>query len=288
MRFYITFLLALALAGCLKTTDQIDPALLAADRESKLYVVCFIAPQDTILAAKVALSEPRIVITNEPSLLVKTATVTLSDEKQSIALAYDSTLGYYRAHPAGKFSIQPGQTYKLTVSMGENRQVTAQATVPEAIPIQRVEVDSSIIITPANQSILYQTTIFWDSPGGLAYYRGYGEFAQSIFDAQDRFLETRTSSSSFFVDRSNTPGPNRRSLTGSHTLVLPPEAKTRTKRARIGLFTTDLNYYRYHATLREQINTSNNSFAESTVLFSNIVGGYGVFAAYNASYVVLP
>ncbi len=288
MRFYLAFLLTLTLVSCLKTTDVVDPALLAADRESKLYVICFISPQDTVLAAKVALSEPRIVITNEPSLLVKTATVTLSDEKQRIVLAYDSTLGYYRAHPAGKFPIRPGQTYTLAVLMGENRQVTAQATVPEAIPIQRVQVDSSITTTAKNQSILYRTTIFWDSPGGLAYFRGYGEFAQSIFDAQGRLQETRTSSSSFFVDRSNTPGPNRRSLTGTHTLLLPPNNQTRIKRARIGLFTTDLNYYRYHSTLREQINTPNNSFAESTVLFSNIVGGYGVFAAYNASYVVLP
>jgi hypothetical protein len=288
MRVWVAFILTLTLAGCLKTTDSVDPALLAADRESKLYVICFISPQDTILAAKVARSEPKIITTNEPSLVVETATVTLSDEKHSIVLPYNSAVGYYRAKPGGGFSIQPGQTYRLTVLMGENSQVTAQATVPDAVPIQRVQVDSAVTKTAINQSVLYTTTIFWNSPGGLAYYRGYGEFTQMITDKQGTLLETRINSPSFFVDRANSPDPNLRSLTGTHTVVLPLNAKILTKRARIELFTTDLNYYRYHATLREQINTPNNSFAESTVLFSNITGGYGVFAAYNTAYVTLP
>ncbi len=97
MPVWVTLILTLLLAGCLKTTDQINPDRLMADRESKLYVVCFISPQDTVLSAKVALSEPRILPTNEPSLLVKTATVTISDAQQRITLPYDSTVDYYRA-----------------------------------------------------------------------------------------------------------------------------------------------------------------------------------------------
>ena len=283
----VALILTLLLAGCLKTTDQIDPDRLAADRESKRYVVCFISPQDTVLAAKVALSEPRILLTTEPSLLIKNATVTISDAQQRIMLPYDSTVGYYRA-PVGSFLIRSGQTYQLTVLTGENRRIVmAQATVPTPIPIQRVQIDSSITTTTSNQSILYRTTIFWDAPGGPGYYRGYGEFTQTVTGAPGSAPETRISPSSFFVDRANGPGPAVRSLTGTHTLVLPLTARIVSRLARIGLFTTDLNYYRYHASLREQINTPNNSFAESTVLFSNIAGGYGVFAAYNADYTML-
>lgn len=287
MPVWVALLLTLLLAGCLKTTDQIDPDRLIADRDSKLYVVCFISPQDTVLAAKVALSEPEILLIAEPSLLVKTATVTISNAQHSITLPYDSTVGYYRA-PVGSFLIQTGQTYQLRVLMDEGRRtVTAQATVPATVPIQRIQVDSSTTVTTTSQSVLYRTTLFWNAPGGLSYYRGYGEFTQTVIGALGSAPETRISPSSFFVDRANNPGPTVRSLTGTHTLVLPTAARIGSRRARIGLFTTDLNYYRYHATLREQINTPNNSFAESTVLFSNIVGGYGVFAAYNADYVVL-
>lgn len=287
MRVWVVILLALLLAGCLKTTDQIDSDLLTPDRESKPYVICFISPQDTVLAARVALSNPKISAIADPSLLVKTATVTISNGQNVILLPYDSSLAYYRAKPSNGFSIKAGQTYQLTVQLGEGRRVTAQATVPQAVAIQQVQRDSSITTTTANQSILYRTTIFWNAPGGVNYYRGYGEVSQLVVDPQGTLLETRVSQPAFFVDRENSPEPSLRSLTGMHTLVVPLNARVRTTRSRIGLFTTDLNYYRYHETLRDQINTPSTSFSESTILFSNIDGGFGVFAAYNASYITL-
>jgi hypothetical protein len=282
MRVWVVILLALLLVGCLKTTDQIDSGLLTPDRESKPYVICFISPQDTVLAARVALSNPKVSATADPSLLVKTATVTLSNGQNVISLPYDNSLAYYRVKPSNKFSIKAGQTYTLTVQLGEGLRVTAQATVP-----QHVQRDSLITTTATNQSILYRTTIFWNAPGGVNYYRGYGEVSQLVFDPQGTLLETRVSQPSFFVDRENSAGPSVRSLTGTHTLVVPVNARVQTTRSRIGLFTTDLNYYRYHETLRDQINTPSTLFSESTILFSNIDGGFGVFAAYNASYLSL-
>ena len=280
MRFLPIGLLAWLLTGCLKNTDIVDPNRLIADRTSSLYVVCFIAPQDTMLSARVALSEPAISTVPSPSLLVKTATVTISDDQQRITLPYDSTVGYYRARPAGKLSIRAGQTYRLTVVLDENRRISAQATVPFGIPIERFQIDS---VRAPDQSLRYTTTIFWNSPGGITYYRGYGLVSQMIGDTSRQ--ETRISQPSFFVDRENSSGPNSRSLTGSHTVVVPANTRVRTRRVRVGLFTTDQNYYRYHSTLRDQINSPTLSFPESTVLFSDIDGGYGVFAAYNASYI---
>ncbi|GAB3778191.1 hypothetical protein GCM10028818_26670 [Spirosoma horti] len=283
MRVWVVILLALLLVGCLKTTDQIDSDLLT----TKPYVICFISPQDTILAARVALSNPKLSAMADPSLLVKTATVTLSDGQNVISLPYDNSLAYYRVKPSNKFSIKAGQTYTLMVQLGEGIRVTAQATVPQAVSIQQVQRDSIMTTTATNKSILYRTTIFWNAPGGVNYYRGYGEVSQLVFDPQGGLVETRVSHPSFFVDRENTAGPSLRSLTGTHTLIVPVNARVQTTRSRIGLFTTDLNYYRYHETLRDQINTPSTSFSESTILFSNIDGGFGVFAAYNASYLAL-
>lgn len=280
MRFLTIGLLAWLLTGCLKNTDIVDPNRLIADRTSSLYVVCFIAPQDTILSARVALSQPTTSTLPSPSLLVKTATVTISDDQQRCTLPYDSTVGYYRARPAGKLSIRAGQTYRLAVILDENRRVTAQATVPASIPIERFQIDS---VRAPDQSLRYTTTIFWSSPGGINYYRGYGLVTQLIGETPP--LDTRISQPSFFVDRENSTGPNSRSLTGTHTLVVPANSRVRTRRVRLGLFTTDQNYYRYHSTLRDQINSFALSFSASTVLFSDIDGGYGVFAAYNASYI---
>ncbi|WP_077919272.1 DUF4249 domain-containing protein [Spirosoma sp. 209] len=286
VRAGLVFFFSWLLVGCLKTTDSIDPNRLAADRQSKLYVLCFISPQDTLLTAKVAMSEPQIIATLEPTLLVKTATVTLSDGQASIPLLYSDSLGYYVARPLGRFRIRAGQTYQLTVSMGDDRRVQATATVPPAIPIGQVRIDSSILAQTGNRtSIRYTTTIDWASPGGLNYYRGWGELTQTIQTQQGRLPETRISRPDFFVLRENNTGPGPYSTTGSFTLTVAPGSLVRTARTRFGLFNTDQNYYQYHATLREQLNTPNSLFAGTPVLFSNMEGGYGVFAAYNATYI---
>lgn len=285
MRFWPICILALLLIGCFKTTDQISPDRLSPDRESKLYVLCFISPQDSVLTAKVAMSEPKIVPTVEPTLTVKTANVSISDGQRSAVLRYDSTLGYYRADAVDLF-IEAGKTYELTVSMGENRRVTAQATVPASIPIQRVQIDSVLASATASvKSTLYTATIFWDSPGGVNYYRGWGKFTQTVSNEQGVLEETRVNQPAFSVDRETNAGPGRRSLSGSFSLITPTNARIRTNLVRLGLFTTDVNYYRYHATLLEEVNNPNNSFAEPGVLYSNIKDGYGVFAGYNATYI---
>lgn len=285
MRLWPIFIVSLLLASCLKTTDQIAPDRLPRDQESKLYVLCFISPQDSVLAAKVAMSEPNIVATLQPTLLVKNASVTLSDGQRSVALRYDSSRGYYRTK-AVDLLVQAGKTYDLTVSMGDGRRVTAQATIPPPIPIQRVQIDSTITsVTASLKATLYTATIFWDSPGGINYYRGWGVFTQTVSDAHGVPQETRLSQPSFFVDRETNTGPGTRSMSGSFTLTTLPNAKVRTKQVRLGLFNTDFNYYRYHETLREEINNPTYSFTEATVLYSNIKDGYGVFAGYNATYI---
>lgn len=286
MRFWIAALLAPTLAGCLKTTDQISPDRLPVDRESKPYVVCFISPQDSVLAAKVAMSEPKIVATFEPTLVVKTATVTISNGSRSVRLLYDPVVGYYRARNDGTFPVRAGQTYQLTVLMDENRRVTAQTTVPPLIPIERVRLDSVVTTaTPTSRSVLYTATIFWNSPGGVNYYRGWGEITQVLTDQNGRLLETRVNQPSFTVERENSDSPGGRSVLGTYTLNTSVAANVSTKEARIGLFNTDVSYYRYHASLQEQLNRPTTYFSQAPVLFSNVEGGYGVFASYNASFI---
>lgn len=288
MRCPLFFLLSLLLTGCLKTTEQLSPGQLPLDRRARPYVICFISPQDTVLAAQVGMSEPRILTAADSSLIVKTANVTLSDGQRSITLAYDSTLGYYRAHPAKQLIIQAGQTYRLVVTMTENQRVTAQVTVPALIPISRVRLDSTIAPGPdGTLRTRYTASIFWDSPGGTNYYRGWGELTQLLADAGGRPTATRLSQADFAVERETAVAPGARSLSATFPVVTAPGGQVRRLRTRLGLFTTDINYYRYQTSLQELINSPNSAFGQSSVLYSNIEGGYGVFAAYNASVVDL-
>ncbi|AQG80009.1 DUF4249 domain-containing protein [Spirosoma montaniterrae] len=285
MRFLIAILLVALLAGCLKTTDPISPDRLLADRESKPVVVCFISPQDSVLAAKVAMSEPKIIATFESTLLVKNAVVTLSNGPQTIRLDYDDALGYYRTKPSDQFRVRAGETYRLTVRMGENRQITAQATVPESIPLQRVGIDSLLVDSSANQKTWqYTVRLSWNSPGGTNYYRGWGRIKQTVSTPGVLQAETRISQPDFMVEREIGSQPGPQTISGSFSVSIPANARIRTELAHIALFTTDENYYRYHATLREQLTNTNPFLTNATPLFSNIDGGFGVFAAYNGYY----
>ncbi|GAB3899652.1 hypothetical protein GCM10028803_21150 [Larkinella knui] len=290
MRTFFCVLLVVLMGGCIRTVDELSVDALPIDRVTKPNVICFISPQDTVLAAKIAMSEPQIVSSFTESLVVKDAVVFLSDSIRTIQLAYDDRLRYYRAVPQGRFPIRPGVTYRLTVSMTGNRRVTAEATVPQAVPIDRVSLDSTVTRNTANAALTnYTTTLYWKSPGNVTrYYRGWAEIEQEIVDdGTGSRIESRISQPTFFVDREAGPAGVPRLMAGSHSLLTAPKTTTRTQRIRAGLLTTDENYYRYHTSLREQFTSQSQNFAEPTVLFSNIAGGYGVFAAYNGSYITM-
>lgn len=295
MRTLLSLVLIILTGSCIRSVDELSVDALPIDRVTKPNIICFISPQDTVLAAKIAMSEPQIVSSFAPSLVVKDAVVFLSDSTRTIQLIYDDKLNYYRALPQGRFSIRPGVTYRLTVSMTGNRRVTAEATVPHAVPVSRIALDSVVTRNSANAALTnYTTTIFWNSPDKKTaenqtnYYRGWAEIDQAICEeGTGRVLENRLGRPTFFVDRETGRAGVERLMTGSHSLLTAPNTITRTNRIRVGLLTTDENYYRYHTTLREQFTNQGQYFVEPTVLFSNIAGGYGVFAAYNGAYVTL-
>ncbi|MGA0558988.1 DUF4249 domain-containing protein [Larkinella sp. VNQ87] len=292
MRTGFLLILILLTGGCIRSVDELSVDALPIDRVTKPNVICFISPQDTVLTAKIAMSEPQIVSSFAESLVVKDAVVLLSDSSRSIQLLYDDRLKYYRAVPQGRFTIRPGVTYRLTVSMSGDRSVTAEATVPQTVPIDRVSLDSTVARNSANAALTtYTTTVYWTSPGAGSgsrnanYYRGWAEIDQAIVDqSTGQSVSPRVSQPSFFVERETGQIGAQRLMTGTHTLLTGPNTGTRTRRIRAGLLTTDENYYRYHTSLREQFVNQEQNFAEPTVLYSNIVGGYGVFAAFNGSY----
>ncbi|GAB3281992.1 hypothetical protein GCM10027347_58020 [Larkinella harenae] len=295
MRYLLFFLGTLLAGGCIRSVDELSVDVLPIDRVTKPYVICFISPQDTVIAAKVAMSEPRIVSSFAESLVVKDAVVLLSDSSQSIQLVYNDKLMYYRAVPGNGFRIRSGGTYRLTVSMSGNRSVTAEATVPEVIPLEGIAIDSTVSRNSADAALTtYTTTLSWSAPAKpkpgqpASYYRGWAEVNQTVVDAATGLLISRqTSRPAFYLDRETGQIGERRFINGTHTLLSGPQTGTQTKQIVGALFTTDENYYRYHIALREQFVSQGQYFAEPTVLFSNIVGGYGVFAAYNGSYLIL-
>ncbi|RYD86802.1 MAG: DUF4249 family protein, partial [Sphingobacteriales bacterium] len=133
----------LGLFSCQNLRQEVQPQQLA-DQPVKLLVACFISPQDTVLAAKVARSRPILDDETVTNLEITNATVTLQTGSRSIVLTYHSRLRYYRASP-GQFPIRAGETYQLWVQTPDGQSVEARTTVPEAVSLQQVRLDSEVV-----------------------------------------------------------------------------------------------------------------------------------------------
>lgn len=283
MRFTLLIGLLLGTAGCIKTTDSVSPARVSLSEATNLYVACFISPQDTVLSAKVVEAVPLTAAAPAPP--VRNARVVLTDGPNSLTLTYNEAQGHYQARPVAPFAIRPGTRYKLLVTHPNGKQVQAETVVPASVPIGSVRIDSVVTNQGSGWSIRYQATLNWTSPVGLSYYRGFGWFEQEVTSAGGG-LEMRISQPDFGVLRGNNPTPEPYTTTGSFTLTASAGSRIRTRRVTLGLFNTDANYYQYQASIQEQLATPVSLFVNRPGLFSNIEGGYGIFAAYNATYLV--
>lgn len=283
MRFCLIAGLLLSVLGCVKSTDSILPSQVSLQQDKGLYVACFISPQDTLIRAKVV--DLVAITTTAPTTTVRNAVVTISDGQQALTLSYIDSLDYYAGRPTAPFAVRSSSTYRLTVDLIDGRHLQADATVPSAVPINSVSIDSVVTAQADKRLIRYNATINWTSPTGLSYYQGWGLVEQTISNTIDQSVTLRRTQPDFSVIRVNSTAPDPTSTTGSFTLSIPADDRVHTRRVTLGLFSTDVNYYQYHASLREQSTSPASFFTSGPVLFSNIQGGYGVFAAYNATYI---
>lgn len=284
MRLAVAVGLLLGGVGCVKTTDSVSPNRVSLNEDSGLYVACFIAPQDTLLSAKVV--EAVTLTATSSASPIRNARVQLTDGQNTLTLLYDETQGYYAARPVAPFAIQTGTRYQLTVSLPDGRAVRAETVVPPSVTIGSVRLDSVFTNLGSSRSVRYTATLNWTSPVGPNYYRGFGQFEQVITSTTGQ-PETRTSQADFDVLRGNNASPEPYTAAGSFTIPVPAGSRISTRHVTLGLFNTDANYYQYQASIEEQLATPISIFVNRPVLFSNIQGGYGVFAAYNATYLTL-
>ena len=284
-RFKSGLLLALVclLAACEKEVTSLK--LPGAD--SQLVVNAFISPQDTVL--EVAVYESKPVIGERPGAsddLIRDATVTLSDGLKTVVLPLVTPTRYlsgtaYRTRREA-LSIEAGKTYYLQVSTPDGRLVRAQCTVP-APPVPEIRFDSVVRTSEygTGDYLDYTGTLHWQDPAGEENFYRVGADLKYVWpDRQGELFEEwrpvywdRYKATSFSDARRDgtpfsSPGVDFFVADHFHSVTLYAH-----------LLHTDRAYFEYHRTLRT--NTGDNPFAEPMLLYSNVEGGLGVFAAYN-------
>lgn len=242
---------------------------------------------------------------------VRDAKVTLSDGEVEVVLSFQDKDQLY-AIPASRILIKAGKTYKLTASDGK-RTITATCTVPsEQVPIKNYTLDTTITKRFNRVDTTMVTSFTWDDVAGKAsYYRvkTYEEIEIPYFvfsTSEKKYYEKRTVIQAYFANGNDTRSDlqNDTNLDGetfSSTRLekrigglgnyynypyvdgklLVPEKAPKSLGVHLLLLYTDRNYFEYHRSLRQQ--NSDNPFTEPSLIYTNVKGGFGIFASYNLS-----
>lgn len=275
------FFLLIGLSGCGVMREEVVPAELTTE-SSKLVVDCFISPQDSVLTAKVSRSRPILDDKAAQKVEVTDAVITLTDGKGSVKLSYNSKLGLYTAKRE-LFPIRMGVTYTLTAQTSDGGHVTATTTVPANVPLEAVKIDSSMIGSQKNYSVLAswqnRSDTYYRVKGSI---RGIGQYAP--INASYGEPETIV-----FTMPDNTFGLLVALASDVNLRVSAPisdgigKKKYRSTLINLSLLQTDAAYYRYHLALDAQLKAAGNPFAEAVIIPTNIQGGLGCFGSYNQS-----
>ncbi len=260
---YILCLLFL-LNACTKDADVKLPAV-----ASKLVINSFLSPQDSLVKVTVTLSQPLYNNSNSGQYYnVSDATVQINDGSVTKTLLYNSVTNYYYI-PFSQLPIIVGTTYYLTVTTPDGKNVSASTSIPNA---NSTLTFSSQIINDPNQGNQYSITANWnDTPGSEDYYRisyyskqfypgaidttYYSSFSDNF---SDKDYDGKIFNQNFSVYES--------SITGSE--------------GELYLIHATKEYYLFHLKLADAAG-SGNPFSEPVQMYSNINGGYGIFAGFN-------
>ncbi|MFC5270878.1 DUF4249 domain-containing protein [Adhaeribacter terreus] len=244
----------------------------------KLVVVSFISPEAEEVQVSVSRTVPLLSAENNGQpVYVPDAQVTFSDGIDTVLLAYDAAKQLYTTK---SLPVQPGKTYWLHVQNSDGLQAEASCTVPQKINTTLTARLDSSERNLEEGGRNYKLEMRWqDLPGLGDNYKIDGNlfFLANPGSSDTTFRSLEFESEPLFED---TDEDGRLWAERSLTITDFAQLKNTNALLRINAFllTTDAAYLKYHRSLRQY--QLNNSFTSPGKLYTNVQGGFGVFAAY--------
>jgi thiol:disulfide interchange protein len=287
----------LALTGCQQSLrEEVTPQALAEEAQ-KLVVTGFVSPQDSVISVKVSRSRT-LLDAGAGSNAVATANVTLAGPNGTVGLAFNARLQTYQVD-ARKFPIVAGNTYTLTVQTTDGQSAKSTCTVPQAVALNRVQLDSTVA---ADGSRAYfarydwqgraEATAFYQTQGTFQYVKKCATCREEATAAQK--VETAPVSFGASTQLSGWVADEARAgaLSAKGNLAASdPKASFQSSYSRAAVQATLLHveetYFRYHQAVERATAQQANPFSEPVIIPSNIQGGLGCFAAYNKAVVTV-
>lgn len=236
----------------------------------------YICPTDTVITLKLFYSSP-LYGANQVDILapVSDSDVKISSALGTAQLIFNPITQYYELL-TNTYPILPGQVYKMTVTT-----INGDVAIAETqVPLTTVPINAATIETYTENGSTFDRikVSFTDEPGRLNYYRTTALHAFAYTFQPDTIAED-TRICKLYSDM-NHDGENV-SLDGSFALRTDSTAYYSTEYYDIFLYNCSESYYKFHKSLLNY--TGDNPFAEPTLIYSNVKGGFGCFGAYTRS-----
>jgi len=271
--------------GCEQDVHNLDDFKAA----SKLVVVSYISPQDDTLRVHLQKTQPAIGRQlAEGELRIVNATVTLSDGTTTVPLLYNAGKDSYEV-AAHRLPVLANKTYLLHVSTPEGFTAEAACTVPSTAGITITDIsytqESSEATYYSGYNTHYTASFKWqDAPGISNYYRtlisGRVKVAHPDSVATLTLYFNDWNWQETLVKDSKQEGGILSSQDLHDYVYHGKTEKTKLAQLQALLVVADRHYYEYHRSIDGQ-EDADNPFAEPALIYTNIQGGLGVFAAYN-------
>jgi len=263
---YILLFVVMAIASCKKEAKVKLP-----EAKSVPVIHSYICPDDTVIRLKLTRSQP-LYKTNTYDIYepVRDANVSISSAQGSAQLIYNDFTQYYEAKTT-VYPINMGSTYKVTAVFATGEVATAETQVPLSIvPITTVSVEP-VVEKFGNYDLV--KVYFNDILNQTNYYRLTMTYAQT-FPFQTDTIYNSTYVSELYSDAGRDGESSR--IT---TRYYPPYDTILF--TDVYLLNCSPSYYNFHKSLLNY--SGDNPFAEPSLTYSNVKGGFGCFGAYTRS-----
>ena len=240
-------------------------------------ITAFLCPQDTVHKVSISYTRPVIGKNTYPEWIknVGKAIVTLSNGEQIVTLKSGENSSGYFSIKAKDFKVEAGKTYTLNVTTYDGQKAEATCTIPlNKVDLKKVNTKE---VTDAKYQEKKYLITWQDISNEQNYYAVYvvtKEVRRTYTYISQEYSEQTIS------DQGNEGGKmiTKKSfyMTGRQNFTNGEYRAT-----EIQIMNTDVNFYRYHKDLEILTISGDNPLAEPINIYTNIKGGFGVFAGYN-------
>ena len=267
-------LLLLLISSCRKK----DATVKLPKVPEQLVIISFISPQDSLIKVSLGLTQPLYNNANSNKFSpVTDAEVIISSALGSASLIYNPGTKNYLTDSA-HLKIRTGVKYTITVSTPDGKSASATTQIPSENTSLKFEIDpdasnlKATWLDPASEINYYRLLV---ERSGYFIFSGYNNSTGSFKDT----IRTRYVDTEWIMDE----GHNGETIVHQRPFGLD---STSGESVNLMLFNVSKEYFDYAQKL-PTATVNENPFAEPVIMYTNVTGGYGVFAGYNGYKIVV-